>query len=207
MHNLNSIVFLILLIYTLNAKLKSNKITIKIFYDTLCPDSVRLFQNNMGKLIKSDLYKMIDLSLIPGALQQYIRETHTFDCLHGQAECTANKLHACALLLLEDREAVDYISCFMNEIYNYQKDIEATTQRCAGKNFNNLYLCARSTSADEYVLELLNKKTEVSRQFMNISPWVVINSKYYQNELVEEDLIRYICTQLNNTENIKECNL
>ena len=58
--------FIILLIQTCITKLD-----VKIFYDCLCPDSIRFFINNISDLKDSELYTKINLSLFPGALEKF----------------------------------------------------------------------------------------------------------------------------------------
>jgi interferon gamma-inducible protein 30 len=177
------------------------KVDVKIFYDSLCPDSIRFFINNVSDIKGSELYSKINLSIIPGALEKY--EGDSLTCLHGESECSGNKLHACSLKILGKEEAIDYIICFMNNIYQYYKDVNQTSNICSNKH-KKLEDCLNSSETDNYMIEMLDKKKNIDDK-INFSPWVIINNYRPPFEDIRDDFISYLCKEINDN-TISLCN-
>jgi hypothetical protein len=205
MNRLKTTIFLCLILFITNLRTKTNKLSVKVFYDTLCIHSVELFQNNLDRIKNSqELRKFIDLKLIPGAKENFDIESNKFKCLHGDDECRGNKMHACALLLLEKEKAENYISCFMKEVESFGS-IDETSQHCAGENYEDIHLCSLTSSADHYVLELLLLKKDSPEKIL-WSPSIVVGTELiHDSRYMGSDLIENICSKLKDKSNIKEC--
>ncbi|KAK8598309.1 hypothetical protein V6N13_094282 [Hibiscus sabdariffa] len=74
----------------------SNKVSLTLYYESLCPFSANFIVNYLPKLFERDLISIVDLRLVPWGNAK-LKGNDTFECQHGPAECLLNTLEACAL--------------------------------------------------------------------------------------------------------------
>ncbi|KAK8696034.1 hypothetical protein V6N13_001173 [Hibiscus sabdariffa] len=74
----------------------SNKVSLTLYYESLCPFSANFIVNYLPKLFEHDLISIVDLRLVPWGNAK-LKGNDTFECQHGPAECLLNTLEACAL--------------------------------------------------------------------------------------------------------------
>ncbi|KAG5254000.1 gamma-interferon-inducible lysosomal thiol reductase [Salix suchowensis] len=75
----------------------SDKVSLALYYESLCPYSANFIVNYLDKLFEDDeLLSIVDLYLSPWGNAK-IRGNDTFVCQHGPYECLLNTVEACAI--------------------------------------------------------------------------------------------------------------
>ncbi|CAG7724241.1 unnamed protein product, partial [Allacma fusca] len=98
----------------------SANITVSVFYETLCPDSIRFITTQLFPTFLSfggvgNPY--FDIDFVPYGKATTIEGpngTFTFQCQHGDAECQGNRVHACALKYYPETSAEAFVNCSMS---------------------------------------------------------------------------------------------
>ncbi|XP_004930220.1 GILT-like protein 1 [Bombyx mori] len=91
------------------------KVSITVYYETLCPASIRLFVRQLKPAVEK-LSSHLDVQLVPYgfALTYNIGGYYMFTCQHGPDECYGNKMHACVVdTLRNSTKAVLFNTCLM----------------------------------------------------------------------------------------------
>ncbi|TMW45856.1 hypothetical protein DOY81_009060 [Sarcophaga bullata] len=112
---------------------ESKKLEVEIFYETLCPDSMRFVRNQLYTSMKSnELLPYTDLKFIPygkvGVWTNPSTNITNLYCQHGLTECELNALHACIVEHNTIEEQLEMFNCLLN---GYNTDVDV----CA-KNLN-----------------------------------------------------------------------
>ncbi|VVA16516.1 PREDICTED: gamma-interferon-inducible lysosomal [Prunus dulcis] len=74
----------------------SGKVSLALYYESLCPYSANFIVNYLVKLFEDDLISIVDLKLSPWGNAK-LRSNDTFSCQHGPSECLLNTVEACAI--------------------------------------------------------------------------------------------------------------
>lgn len=131
-----------------------------IYYESLCPDSIRFMVNQL-KPNYEHFKDLIDIELVPFGksevsvsfnflsipffivlifffcLQSFIYQNRTeFSCQHGPAECTGNKIQSCTLNELKEHPdlRIKYVVCQMDP----ENEISEWTGEAVCNNWNSL---------------------------------------------------------------------
>ncbi|XP_077295727.1 gamma-interferon-inducible lysosomal thiol reductase-like protein [Arctopsyche grandis] len=120
-------------------------VEVAVYYEALCPDSRHFFVHHLEHThpkLKDDLF----LNLIPyGKAKTFTNSDGGFDfeCQHGEMECYANKIHACAIEAISDlSEQLSLVTCMIKD----NLDPEGALTRCASKELQPTILtCAKGT--------------------------------------------------------------
>ncbi|KAJ2947820.1 hypothetical protein O0L34_g9608 [Tuta absoluta] len=142
----------VLYAHTLNS---TQKIKLEVYYETLCPDCKRFFKTELVPLMKQ-MHEHIDLRMFPyGKVRKSYDQNRTLvvKCQHGPDECYGNKLHACAIDLLQtaadNPDWFSFIGCLMA---NHSNDAAAD-------------LCAKELNIDPEPIKACAKVDRGSQLF------------------------------------------
>jgi hypothetical protein len=130
---------------------------IKVYYEPLCPDTIRFFKFSLNDFYKhrAEFFKkniFSGIQFYPGGLTKYTELSDgrvEFSCMHGYKEYEANKMHACALNLFPAEKYREYIFCYMKNIYHLYKD-----------NYEVGRVCGEQIGFDFKVIEQCIKKSD-----------------------------------------------
>ncbi|XP_057862941.1 gamma-interferon-responsive lysosomal thiol protein isoform X5 [Cryptomeria japonica] len=75
---------------------EAEKVSVEVYYESLCPDSASFIVNYLDKLFTDRLIDIVDLRLIPYGNAR-IGSNETINCQHGPYECVLNTIEACAI--------------------------------------------------------------------------------------------------------------
>ncbi|CAJ2656063.1 unnamed protein product [Trifolium pratense] len=78
-----------------------NKVTMSIYYESLCPFCADFIVNHLVKLFQTNLISIVNLRLVPWG-NAWIKPDGTFDCQHGNDECVLNTVEACTIKIYPD---------------------------------------------------------------------------------------------------------
>nr|KJB21243.1 hypothetical protein B456_003G149000 [Gossypium raimondii] len=81
---------------TISLPSDSRKVSLTLYYESLCPYSANFIVNYLPKLFNEDLISIVDLRLVPWGNAK-LKGNGTFDCQHGPTECLLNTVEACAI--------------------------------------------------------------------------------------------------------------
>ncbi|XP_037945782.1 GILT-like protein 1 [Teleopsis dalmanni] len=168
------------------------KVPVTIYYESLCPDSAKFINEQVYPAMKTELKDHLDITLVPFGKSQYSTQGPDvlFTCHHGPNECYGNKVHACAIELIQansyqtefTRESLtlDFVNCMMKVGKNFPDNVYPGA-RCARENhistWENIQQCANSTDGSA----LLKKQGDATNNFQNplVSvPTVVFKQQY-----------------------------
>ncbi|KAL5580669.1 hypothetical protein UlMin_013111 [Ulmus minor] len=179
---LSLITTLFLLISFLSASSSTKtiqKVSVDLYYETLCPDSVEFIVNDLVKLFKYGFVPLINLNLVPYGNAK-LRSNNSIVCQHGPNECLLNTVEACAiniwpdLALVYERNYTNWESCFEK----LGLDPKPITDCYTGEYGKELEL--------QYAAE--TNALQPPHQYV---PWVVVDGQPLYEEY--EDFLSYIC--------------
>ncbi len=122
-----------------------------------------------------------------------------FICKHGEIECFANAVHACALFFFEKRKSFKFIDCYFDNIREFGLDIKQTSEFCTkqinkDEAFSDLMECASGLSGKQQINKNIQMKEAVQGN-VNRSPSIVINKVFDRSkeDEIEADTLGYLC--------------
>lgn len=110
---------------TNNLTTANDKVQLEVYFESLCPDSRRLFVNQLGPLEEEMSQNstnngnsyIFDIKLVPFGKADIVGDE--MDCQHGPEECLRNKLFACIIENTKSSyEALRLITCIFRLGYS-----------------------------------------------------------------------------------------
>ncbi|KAF2896206.1 hypothetical protein ILUMI_09965 [Ignelater luminosus] len=180
-------------------KCEEETLKLSIYYETLCPDSIRFFRNQLNSTYEK-IGSSIEVDFIPyGFATQYKADGKwTFHCQHGTRECSGNKYHACELAQENGEEKdVQFLDCSMR---SRDPTSSKQLQICAenvGVNFTSINECFKNGQGDELLIKYGERTNAVSPKISYI-PTIIINDVFSQEvqNNAEFDLLNTVCKHL-----------
>ncbi|GAB4860239.1 hypothetical protein Ancab_011719 [Ancistrocladus abbreviatus] len=168
----------------------SEKVSVALYYESLCPYSANFIINYLVKVFEDDLISIIDLKLVPWGNAK-IRGNNSFDCQHGPSECLLNTIEACAINVWPDlNKHFPLIYCIETLVYKH-KYLQWET--C----FDKLRLdpepiaeCYSSGYGEKLELEYAAETSALQPPHEYV-PWVVVDGQPLYEDY--ENFISYIC--------------
>ncbi|XP_022948291.1 gamma-interferon-inducible lysosomal thiol reductase-like [Cucurbita moschata] len=168
----------------------TGKVSLQLYYESLCPYSANFIVNYLPKLFDDDLISIVDLRLVPYGNAR-VGRNDSITCQHGPNECLLNTVEACAInawpeldvhfpfiycieYLVSKRKYTQWESCFEKLGLN-PKPINECYHTELGKMLELKY------AAETDNLEPPHKYV----------PWVVVDGKPLYEDY--ENFINYIC--------------
>ncbi|XP_055850187.1 GILT-like protein 3 [Episyrphus balteatus] len=203
-----SVLIMVIFMFNMNAAddttpTPNKKLEVKVYYETLCPDSIRFIRNQLLPVMtEKNRLNFTDLKFVPFGHVVSYKDRNTNEtvmrCQHGRNECELNAQHACVIENNSEREAFDMVTCMMS---GYNKKLN----KCATKfgiNVDAAKSCKESKST-ENILEKYGVDTySVNPSFI---PTITIDGIFNWNEQDEilQDLDAVFCRRYENKYNVK----
>lgn len=168
------------------------KVPVTVYYESLCPDSAALITEKIHPVLQDELKEHVDITWVPyGKSKMYTQGSDVeFTCHHGPNECYGNKVHACAINIIQansyqsefTRESLtlDFITCLMKIGKNFPDNVYPGA-KCARENhintWANIETCANSTEGSK-LLQEMGKTTNEFQNPLESVPTVVFKHVY-----------------------------
>ncbi|KAG8235708.1 hypothetical protein J437_LFUL016327 [Ladona fulva] len=178
--------------------IEDNRVNVSLYYESLCPDSVRFVVNELQPTWEQ-LAGYMNIRFIPFGKswsEMNRRKERVFRCQHGPRECLGNKMQSCGLSLLPTQESqVKFVTCVMSK----QDPSSAGPECCreVGLDFLRLRECYYSSLSDELQLEA-EQETNSIRNPLRFVPTIVYNGVFNPRKQ-DESLYNFkavVCSQI-----------
>lgn len=172
----------------------TDKVSITVFYECLCPDSRSFFLNHLLPSYEK-APDLITIDLVPyGKATTTLTSIghHVFECQHGTIECYGNKVHACTLVKVKDvATQLKFIGCMIDDNYNPN----SIGSECASKHnvqWDAIFACANSVEGD-ILMKQHGDKTAALTPKVSFIPTVLINNNRDDQAALLKNLWKEIC--------------
>ncbi|XP_060875416.1 gamma-interferon-inducible lysosomal thiol reductase-like [Metopolophium dirhodum] len=165
------------------------KITVSIYYGSLCSDSVDLFQNQIGPNL-SKFQKYVNFDFVPfGKSDKKIFEGRWFfKCQNGLTECMKTKWQACSIHVLPSKLQLlaNYLVCYMSSKVETHSGYQCTRNMGLYDDYyGKIKKCFMNREfSDLLMVQYSNRTQTVLPQSAQI-PSIVINGVY--NEMEQDE--------------------
>lgn len=187
------------------------KVKLELFYESRCPDCVEFMNSSVAKIWRDkELNPHIDLVLNPygnamtvpmAKISEGYKFWHpdrknewkdVFICQHGDEECFADTLQACAIAKLPQEQHVELIFCMEGKA-PYETP-ERSSYECMEDlkiNKEDMRTCANGKEGNQILFEAGVRTSKVPGR--DGTPWILIDGKHLENP---EHLLREVCAKV-----------
>ncbi|KAL6508782.1 hypothetical protein OROHE_021341 [Orobanche hederae] len=178
------------------------KVTLAIYYESLCPYCSNLIVNYLYKLFDSDLISITDLKLIPYGNAK-IKPNSTITCQHGPWECLLNTVEACAIdAWLDVKDHFPFIYCVERFVYEHNYTYWETCFEKLSLDASHVTHCLNSDLGTELELGYAAETTALQPPHKYV-PWVVVDGQPLYDDY--RDFVSYICKAYKGTATPSAC--
>ncbi|KAI5325966.1 hypothetical protein L3X38_035040 [Prunus dulcis] len=181
--------FLLLLLIIPSYCNASEKVSVALYYETLCPYCADFIVNHLVKLFQNGLISIINLRLVPWG-NAWLNSDGSFSCQHGSDECLLNTIEACTISIYPD----------VNRHFAFIHCVERLSLQGRHSAWANCFEMSRlgTTPIDCYnsgngnVIEgKYGRETAQLKPPLRFVPWVLVNNQPLQEDY--ENFMAYIC--------------
>ncbi|XP_075980844.1 uncharacterized protein LOC142979636 [Anticarsia gemmatalis] len=178
-----------------------DKVQLKVYYETLCPASVDFFVSQLKPAVKR-LGEHLDVHLIPygHATTHNTRGYYTFECQHGPKECYANRVHACAIDVLQNTtRSINFLGCLMQYTsyhgnYDYFVSVLTTCSFTENVNISEIGMCVNSPRGAIVLKQYGDETHELEPSYV---PYIVLDGSSQYQDRAAGNLVDTVCQLLN----------
>ncbi|CAL0301647.1 unnamed protein product [Lupinus luteus] len=203
---------------------QSQKVSLELYYESLCPYSANFIVNYLPKIFSNDLLPIIDLTLVPWGNAK-LNGNNNFTCQHGPYECLLNTVEACAINIwpeLVSKLNFPFIYCIETLVYEHkQKEWESCFDKlgldpepidqCYNGEYGkeNVHESIYHRLADFFLYHLMQLELEYAAQTNALQPphkyvpWVVVDGKPLYEDY--ENFLSYVCNAYKGTDTPQSC--
>ncbi|XP_057457390.1 gamma-interferon-responsive lysosomal thiol protein-like [Lotus japonicus] len=166
-----------------------NKVTMSLYYESLCPYCADFIVNNLVRLFQTGLISSVNLRMVPWG-NAWIAHDGTVVCQHGDDECFINTIEACAITIYPDVE----------KHFRFVHCLERLTLEGRHNEWMNCFHmtglgtlpvdCYRSGKGKNIELKYATETAQLNPP-LRFVPWVVVNNQALQEDY--ENFVTYIC--------------
>ncbi|ESQ36200.1 hypothetical protein EUTSA_v10008497mg [Eutrema salsugineum] len=169
----------------------SPKVSLGLYYESLCPYCSSFIVNHLAKLFEDDLISIVDLHLSPWGNTKLRPDNVTVVCQHGAFECFLDTVEACAIDAwpkLSDH--FPFIYCIESLVIEHKYDKWETCYEKLNLNSKPVADCLSSGHGNELVLQYAAETSALQPPHKYV-PWVVVDGQPLYEDY--ENVISYIC--------------
>jgi len=184
------------------------KVTIGVYYESLCKDS-RAFITEQLYPTYQNLSQNLDVEFKPFGKASFVASDpefkpeggFNFTCQHGPKECEGNLYQACVLSKTADADKrMEFVNCFMTSLANTVVEVSTATQNCmeaadiGGATFEEVDKC-HSSAEGENLLHDIGVETLNLDPPLYFVPWILLDEGWIKAdfEAALKDLNSLMC--------------
>ncbi|KAK2982729.1 hypothetical protein RJ640_025145, partial [Escallonia rubra] len=178
------------------------KVTLALYYETLCPYCSNCIVNYLPKLFDGGLIDIVDLKLVPYGNAK-IGNNNSITCQHGPAECLLNTIEACAIGVWPDvNEHFPFIYCVETLVYEQKYPEWETCFEKLNLDPTPVTECYSSGYGNELELKYAAETNALQPRHTYV-PWVVVNGEPLYDDY--ENFVSYVCKAYTGTKVPEAC--
>ncbi|KAJ9595855.1 hypothetical protein L9F63_012957, partial [Diploptera punctata] len=191
----------------------SDKVSLTIYYESLCPDSIKFFKDQLSPTYSS-LKDHVSLKFIPfgKGTQTITNGTFSFTCHHGETECYGNIVQACAVKIYYGEDVYKIVDCLMTEVdpktVTNQTYPTVTCLQKLDLQQTKLDECIHGINGLQYLSDMANTTARLNPELKSV-PSIAVNMRfdYSESQSAVSDLKNFVCKKLKDSnKKVKECN-
>ncbi|OXU25364.1 hypothetical protein TSAR_012927 [Trichomalopsis sarcophagae] len=170
-------------------------VVVTVFYEALCPDS-RSFIKHQLKPTFDKIEDYIDVNLIPYGKAETIvtSDDYEFKCQHGETECEANMIHACAIhKVLNSRRRLELVECMISNNMHPQAILETCAKGM--DELKDIVQCSKSMEGRK-MLKRFGDLTKSLDPRVSFIPTITLDHEMDNQILILKNLLHQVCQRL-----------
>ncbi|KAL4702947.1 hypothetical protein ACJJTC_008725 [Scirpophaga incertulas] len=175
--------------------LQNDVVKIQVYYECLCPDC-RIFDSTSLLDVYEKLHDFLEVRTYPyGNAKTNVHDDGTvdFQCQHGPLECYGNKLHACAISILNNNmKSIPFNACMMDNKNEGKGSDDRAAEKCGMLlkiNAEPIKDCAKSKKGEDLLKYFGDESHKVNYSYV---PFILINDVEWDQEK-EPDFMKSVC--------------
>ncbi|KAK6142020.1 hypothetical protein DH2020_016201 [Rehmannia glutinosa] len=197
------LLFFHLLFFTsLVPSISCNKVSLGLYYESLCPYSASFIIDSLAMIFTDGLINIVDLNLVSwGNAKLYGNQT--FKCQHGAYECLLNTVEACAIDVWPDvKDHFPFIYCVENLVYEHNYTYWETCFEKLDLDASPVTRCLNSERGTQLELGYAAETNALQPPHKYV-PWVVVDGQPLYDDY--RDFVSFICKAYKGTAKPSAC--
>merc|ERR1711976_612224 len=191
--------FLAVLLLT-SAVYTSDKISIQLSFESLCPGCGQVITTSFGPAIEKGLLDMVDFDLVPygNASESQVGDKYSFQCQHGEEECQGNILDNCIMAHAKDAKTGFLSVVCIEEYANVQgQGFDSALKTCSSKyNFSaaDVTTCQKGDEGNK-LEHAAAQRTPSDHSYV---PWLVVDGSHpgeNDENAIFDDVFTWACNK------------
>ncbi|RDY10257.1 Gamma-interferon-inducible lysosomal thiol reductase, partial [Mucuna pruriens] len=180
---------LLLMLLVAPSSSSDQKVTVSLYYESLCPYCADFIVNHLVRLFQTGLISIVNLRLIPWG-NASITPRGTFLCQHGDDECFLNTIEACTIAIYPD----------VVQHFKFVRCLERLTLEGRHSQWVNCFqmtglgtspIACYTSGNGKPIEQKYAKETAHLNPPHRFVPWVVVNNQALQEDY--QNFVTYIC--------------
>ncbi|KAJ3699540.1 hypothetical protein LUZ61_003245 [Rhynchospora tenuis] len=169
---------------------KDSRVSLALYYETLCPYCSNFIVNYLAKIFDNGLISIVDLDLIPYGNAR-VASNGTITCQHGEYECLLNTIEACAIDAWPDLDVhFSFINCVETLVVEHKYLEWESCFATTGLDSKPVSECYENGHGHKLELEYAAKTNALEPPHRYV-PWVVVDGEPLYEDY--ENFEAYIC--------------
>ncbi|GAV73598.1 GILT domain-containing protein [Cephalotus follicularis] len=167
----------------------TEKVTVSLYYETLCPYCANFIVNSLAKVFENGLISVIDLRLVPWG-NALVQANGSFACQHGPNECLLNTIDACTIAIYSDvARHFRFIYCI--ERLALQNKVDQWVNCLGLTGLSRLPMDCYKSGYGKVLEQKYASETSQLNPPHRFVPWVVVNNQPLQEGY--QNFMSYVC--------------
>lgn len=174
----------------------AGKVTLSLYYETLCPYCSNFMVNYLPKIFDNGLLSIVDLELVPYGNAR-IGTNNTISCQHGQYECLLNTVEGCAIDAWPDVQVhFKFIYCVEQLVFEHKYTEWESCFPKTGLESQAIVDCYNSGYGQKLQLQYAAQTAALQPPHTYV-PWVVVDGQPLYDDYTNFEA--YICKAYDGT--------
>ncbi|XP_039286892.1 GILT-like protein 1 [Nilaparvata lugens] len=182
------------------------KVPITVYYESLCPDSMKFFVDQLYPTWTS-LSQYMDLTLVPYGRANYSMAEdgsgkYMFECRHGEHECEGDRIHICAINKMPMQDYMKLIKCTMSMSMTANNSSAYPGKQCAASvgitDYSPIEKCVTDMAESDKLFVAMGNKTMELKPKLESVPAITFKDEYKPSEQAKyrSDLKMAVCSMI-----------